>query len=115
MCSQRRKAHQIHKAKLPRHNLEREDARPNFSPNRTASPLSFSPKRFSFSADMDEASDLAERALNGEFPELLKKSPPITSNNPKKLAESSKINKKPLFLKKYKIHPKREAATGFIL
>ena len=46
---------------------------------------------------MDEASDLAEKALNGEFPELPKKSPLITHNNPKKPAESSKINKKPLF------------------
>ena len=76
-----------------RHNLEREDTHPNFSPNRTASPLSISPNRFSFSADMDEASDLAEKALNGEFPELPKKSPPITYNSPKKPAESSKINK----------------------
>ena len=48
---------------------------------------------------MDEASELAERALNGEFPEFPKKSPPMASKNPKKLAESSKINKKLLFLK----------------
>ena len=48
---------------------------------------------------MNEASDLAERALNGEFPELPKKCPPIASKNPKKHAESAKINKKPLFLK----------------
>ena len=47
---------------------------------------------------MDEASDLAERALNGEFPELSKKSPAKTPKNPKK-PESIKINKKPLFLK----------------
>ena len=51
---------------------------------------------------MDKASDLAEKALNEEFPELPKKSPPITYNNPKKPAESSKINKKPLFLKNAK-------------
>ena len=81
----------------PRHNLEREDARLNFSPNRTASPPSISPNRFSFSPNMDEASDLAEKALNGKFPELPKKSPPITSNNTKKPTESFKINKKPLF------------------
>ena len=80
-----------------RHNLEREDTCPSFSPNRTVSPLSISPNRFSFSADMDEASDLAEKALDGEFPELPKKSPPITYNNPKKPAESSKINEKSLF------------------
>ena len=80
-----------------RHNLEREDVRFNFFPNRTASSLSISPNRFSFSADMDEASNLAEKALNREFPELPKKSPPITSNNPKKPNESSRINKKPLF------------------
>ena len=57
----------------PRHNLEREDARPDFSLNRTASPLSISPNRFSFSADMSETSDLAEKALNGEFCELPQK------------------------------------------
>ena len=32
----------------PRYNLEREDARPYFSPKRTASPLSISPNRFRF-------------------------------------------------------------------
>ena len=46
----------------PRHGLEREDTRPNFFFNRTVSPLSISPNRFSFSVDMDEASDLAEKA-----------------------------------------------------
>ena len=51
---------------------------------------------------MDEASDLAEKALDGEFPELPKTSPPITYNNPKKPAESSKINEKSLFLKNAK-------------
>ena len=51
---------------------------------------------------MDEASDSAEKALNGEFPELPKTSPPNTSINPKKPADSSKINKKPLFLKNSK-------------
>ena len=81
----------------PRHGLEREDTRPNFFFNRTVSPLSISPNRFSFSADMDKASDLAEKALNGEFPELPQKSPPFASINPKKPAESSKINKKPIF------------------
>ena len=48
---------------------------------------------------MDEASDLAERALNGEFPELPKRSPPMASKNTKKHAEGAKINRKPLFLK----------------
>ena len=70
--------------------------------NRTISPLSVSTNRFSFSADMDEASDLAERALNGEFPELPKKSPPKASKSYNKHAESNKINKKPLFLKNLK-------------
>ena len=99
MCSQRRKPYQIQSIRQdsPRYNLEREDVRFNFSPNRRASHLSISPNRFSFSADMDEASDLAEKALNEKFPELPKKSPPITNNNSKKPAESSKINKKPLF------------------
>ena len=48
---------------------------------------------------MDEASDLAERALNGEFPELPKKSLPTAPKNSNKHAESAKINKKLLFLK----------------
>ena len=48
---------------------------------------------------MDEASDLAERALNGEFSELRKRSPAKTPKNPNKPADSIKINKKPLFLK----------------
>ena len=74
----------------PRHSLESEDTRPNFSPNRTASPLSISPNRFSFSADMDEGSDLAEKALNGEFPELRKKSPKSHSTTPKSLLKPPK-------------------------
>ena len=74
----------------PRHNLEREDARFNFSPNRTASPLSISSNRFSFSADIDEASDLAEKALNGESPELPKKSPQLHPTTPKSLMKAPK-------------------------
>ena len=82
--------------KTPPDIIQRENTRPYFSLNRTVSPLSISPNRFSVSADMDEASDLAEKALNGEFPELPKKSTSISCNNPKKPAESTKINKKPL-------------------
>ena len=48
---------------------------------------------------MDEAFDLAKRDLNEEFPKLPKKSPTKASKNPKKPAESSKINKKPLIIK----------------
>ena len=48
---------------------------------------------------MDEPSDLAERALNGEFPELPKKFPAKTPKNHNKLVDSTKINKKPPFLK----------------
>ena len=33
---------------------------------------------------MDEAFDLAEKALNGEFSELPKGFPPVTYNNPQK-------------------------------
>ena len=51
---------------------------------------------------MDEASDLTERALNGDFPKLPKKSPPTAPKNPNKHAESTKINKKPLFLQNSK-------------
>ena len=48
---------------------------------------------------MDKGSDLAEKALNGEFPELLKKSPAKATKNPKKPPESSKINKEPLIIR----------------
>ena len=49
---------------------------------------------------MDEASDLAERALNGEFPELSKRSlAKTTPKNPNNPADSITINKKTLFLK----------------
>ena len=74
----------------PSQSLERQEVSFDYSFNRTVSPLSVSPNRFSFSADMHEASELAEKALNGEFPELPKKS---------LLSESVKINKKALFLK----------------
>ena len=46
---------------------------------------------------MDEASELAEKALKGELTKLPPKSPPMASKNPKKLAESTKTNKKPIF------------------
>ena len=83
-------------------NWEREEVPLSCRLNRTIFPLSVSTNRFSFSADMDEASDLAERALNGEFPELPKKSSPKASKSYNKHAESTKINKKPLFLKNSK-------------
>ena len=84
----------------PRQNLENEDVHFDYSFDGVLlSPLSVGPNRFSFSADVDEASDLAERALKGEFPELPKKSSAKTSKNPKKPAESSKANKKHLFIK----------------
>ena len=78
----------------PRQGLEREEVRLDYSFNRAVSPLSVSPNRFNFSADKDEASELAEEAPNREFPEL-----PMASKNPKIPAESTKISKKPLFLK----------------
>ena len=57
----------------PRQNLESDDVYFDYSFDRVPfSPLSVDPNRFSFSADMDKAPDLAERALNGEFPELPK-------------------------------------------
>ena len=63
----------------PRHSVEREDVHFDYSFDPVPlSPLSTGPNRFSFSADMDEASNLTERALNGEFPELPKKSPTKT-------------------------------------
>ena len=60
----------------PRQGLEREEVRLDYSFNRAVSPLSVSPNRFNFSADKDEASELAEEALNREFPELPSKSSP---------------------------------------
>ena len=49
---------------------EREEIPLEHSFNRTLSPFTVSPNRFCFSANMDEASNLTERALNGEFPKL---------------------------------------------
>ena len=46
---------------------------------------------------MGEAYELAEKALNTEFPEIPKKSPPMASNKSKKPAETPNINKKPIF------------------
>ena len=43
-------------------------------------PLSVSPNRFCFSANMDENSKLAEKDFNSKFPELPKKLP-LTPNN----------------------------------
>ena len=84
----------------PGHSIEREDVHFDYSFDRVPlSPLSIGPNTFSFWADMDEASDLAERALNGEFPELPKRSPAKTPKKSNKPADSTKINKKPLFLK----------------
>ena len=84
----------------PKYSIEREDVHFDYSFDRVPlSPLSIGPNRFSFSVDMDEVSDIAERALNGEFPELPKMSPAKTPKNPNKPPDSTKINKKPLFLK----------------
>ena len=81
----------------PSHSIDREEVHFDYSFDRVPlSPLSIGPNRFSFSADMDEASDLAERALNGEFPKVPKKSPAKSRKNPNKPAESTKIYKKPL-------------------
>ena len=84
----------------PSHSIDREEVHFDYSFDRVPlSPLSIGPNRLSFSADMDEASDLAERVLNGKFPKVPKKSPAKTPKNPNKPVESTKINKKPLFLK----------------
>ena len=50
----------------PSHIIDKEEVHFDYSFDRVPlSPLSIGPNRFSFSADMDEASDLAERALTG--------------------------------------------------
>ena len=69
----------------PRQNLESEGVHFDYSfDGIPLSPLSIGLNRFSFSADMDEVSDLAERALNGQFPKLPKKSPAKACKNPPK-------------------------------
>ena len=84
----------------PRQNLESEDVHFDYSFDQVPLYLlSVSPNRFSFSADLGEASDLPERALTGEFSGLPKTFPAKASKNPKRPAESSKLNKKPLFIK----------------
>ena len=84
----------------PGHSIEREDVHFDYAFDQVpVSPLSIGPNTFSFSADMDEVSDLAERALNGEFTKLPKRSRAKTPQNHSKPADSIKINKKPLFLK----------------
>ena len=81
----------------PSHIIDKEEVHFDYSFDRVhLSPLSIGSNRFSFSADMDEASDLGERALHVEFPKLPKKSPAKSLKNPNKPAESTKINKKPL-------------------
>ena len=55
--------------------------------------------RFSFSANMDEDPQLAERVFSRSFSEPLKRPPPKTQTLSKRPAESSKMNKKVLILK----------------
>ena len=84
----------------PRQNLESEDVHFDYSFDQVSLYLlSVGPNRFSFSADVGEASDLPERALTGEFSGLPKTFTAKASKNPKKPAESSKVNEKPLFMK----------------
>ena len=47
---------------------KREEIPLEYSFSRIVSPLTVSPNKFCFSANMDEDSYLTERALNGEFP-----------------------------------------------
>ena len=78
----------------PGHCIEREDVHFDYSFDQVPlSPLSIGSNTFSFSADMDEASDLAERALNGEFPKLPKRSPAKTPKTPISLMIASKLIK----------------------
>ena len=50
---------------------------------------------------MDEYSNLAEKAFNGDFPELPKRLPEQAQTQIKSPAESSKINLKNTFFEKY--------------
>ena len=59
----------------------------NHSCNQSVSPLSVSPNRFCFSANIDEKSELADNVRKGEFLELTEKHPLIALKNPK-FAES---------------------------
>ena len=69
--------------------------------------FSLSPIIFCFSANMDEDFELAEKALNGEFPDLPKRSTSMAQIHTRTFAESSKVNKKTVILKKRKFYPKR--------
>ena len=66
---------------------EKEEVPFDHSFNLTVSTLSVSLNRFCFAANMDEDSELNEKALNGKFPESPKKYPLVALKNPKKLAE----------------------------
>ena len=82
----------------PGHSIEREDVHFDYSFDRVPlSPLSIGPNTFTFSADMDEASDLAERAMNGEFPELPKRSSQRPPKTPISLLIASKLIKNHYF------------------
>ena len=62
-------------------------------------PLSVSPNKFRFFPNMDEDFELTEKAFNTDSPELLKNLPPKAKTHIENLAESSEINRKPLFEK----------------
>lgn len=51
------------------------------------------------STNIDKDSELAEKTLNGDFPELRNRLPLKAQTHKKNPAESSTVNKKPLFLK----------------
>ena len=54
--------------------------------NQTVFPLTISTNKCCFSANMDKDSELAEKLLNKDFPELPKRSPKMAPNNKKQQA-----------------------------
>lgn len=83
-----------HLGKVHLGSVGREETPSDNSFNRMLSSLSVSPNNFHFSANLDEYSELTEKAFNGDFLELPKRSAQTYTKN---LAESSKLSKKLLF------------------
>ena len=67
--------------------------------NQTASPLTISPNKFYFSANMDDDSELAEKVLNGDFSELPKRSPKMAPTTRTSVLKVPKSTKNLFFLK----------------
>ena len=96
----------------PRYTIEREEVHFDYSFDRVPlSPLSIALNRFSFSADMEEASDLAERALNGYSPNSPKGSQQRPPKTPISLLKAPQLIKNHYFWK-FVISSKTKSSCG---